>query len=164
MGRTINVTVTQVETMGVTTESKSLDIKLVAVGITVVPLLATVVALLLLVYYKRKRSAPVNLIKPHKGSEENSYASSEHSHQQGSKYSESPEPGYDVIKPIHIENAKAKTFLPKLKSTHLDMNPTQSSEYASIEDNSLHYSENCSSHKTTDSHICSCQHSAQSTR
>ena len=130
----------------------------VAVGSTIVPLfvlLATVVTLLLLVYYKRKRSALVNLTKPHKGSEENSYASSEHSHQQGSKYSESPEPGYDVIKPMH----KAKIFPPKLKSILLDnMNPTNPSEYASIEDN------NCagSSNKTTGSHVCSCEYSAPS--
>ena len=127
----------------------------VAVGTTIVVLfvlLATVVTLLLLVYYKRKKSALVNLIKPHKGSEENSYASSEHSHQQGSKYSESPEPGYDVIKPMHT---KAKIFPQKLK---LDMNPTNPSEYASIEDN------NCtsSSHKTTGSHVCSCEYSAPS--
>ena len=120
-------------------------------------ILATVVALLLLVYYKRKRSALVNLIKSHKGSEENSYASSEHSHQQGSKYSESPEPGYDVIKTMHTKNVKAKIFPPKRKSTHLlDKNPTHTSEYTSIKDDDcdiLHYSEISSSHKTTGSHI-----------
>ena len=133
----------------------------VAVGTTIAllfGLLATaiVVALLFLVYYKRKRLTLVNLTKPYKGSEENSYASSEHSHQQGSKYSESPEPGYDVIKPMH----KAKIFPPKLKSILLDMNPTNPSEYASIENN------NCasSSHNTTGSHVCSCEYSAQSTK
>ena len=144
----------------------------VVIGITTVTLFGllatvTVVALLLLVYYKRKRSALVNLIKPHKGSEENSYASSEHSHQQGSKYSESPEPGYDVIKPRHSTTAKSKTSPPKLKS---DMNPTHSSEYASIEDNNcdlLHYSQitDSSFHKTAGSHaICSCEHSTPSTK
>ena len=119
----------------------------------------TVVALLLLVYYKRKRSALVNLTKPHKGSEENSYASSEHSHQQGSKYSESPEPGYDVIKPRHPLHEKDKIFPPK--STHSDMNPTHPSD---IVDNQ-HYSEITSSYETTGSHnICSCEYSAPSAK
>ena len=106
-----------------------------------------------LAYYKRKRSALVNLTKPHKGSEENSYASSEHSHQQGSKYSESPEPGYDVI------NVKAKIVSPKFKS---DVNPTHPSEYASIDNNCnlLHYSETSSSHTTINYHISSCDYSA----
>ena len=168
--KTTTATTTQVMTTGATTGSKSLDIKLVATGSTAVPLFAllvTVVALLFLVYYKRRRSALVNLTKPHKGSEENSYASSEHSHQQGSKYSESPEPGYDVIKPKHTKTVQAKICLPKLKSTHLDMNPTQSSEYAGIEDNNcnlLHYSEICSSHKTTGSLTCSCEYSLPSTK
>ena len=72
-----------------TIETTSLSLRLgispeVAAGVTVVTLfglLATVVVLLFLVYYKRKRPALVNLTKPHKGSKENSYASSEHSHQ-----------------------------------------------------------------------------------
>ena len=97
----------------------------VAAGVTIVVLfvlLATVVALLLLVCYKRKRSALVNLTKPHKGSEENSYASSEHSHQQDSKYSESPEPGYDVIKPRHPIHEKDKIFHRKKFSVHNSCN------------------------------------------
>ena len=128
--------------------------------VSMLVLLATVVALLLLVYYKRKRSALANLTKPHKGSEENSYASSVHSHQQGSKYSESPEPGYDIIKPRHPIHEKDKIFPPK--STHLDMNPAHPS---SIADNQYHYSEITSSHKTTGSHIlCSCEYSALSAK
>ena len=136
----------------------------VIVGVTIVllfVLLTTVVSPLLLVYYKRKGSALVNLTKPHKGSEESSYASSEHGHQQGSKYSESPEPGYDVIKPRHSKAVKAKSFPPKL------MNPTQSSEYASIEDDNCNYSKitDSSSHKITGSRIiCSCEHSTLSTK
>ena len=119
----------------------------------------TVVALLLLVYYKGKRSALVNLTKPHKESEENSYASSEHSHQQGSKYSESPEPGYDVIKTLHSIHEKDKIFPPK--STHSDMNPTHPSGIADDQ----HYSEITSSYKTTGSHnICSCEYSAPSAK
>ena len=139
----------------------------VAASVTLVivfGILATVVALLFLVYYKRRRSALVNLTKPHKGSEENSYASSEHSHQQGSKYSESPEPGYDIIKPMHSTTENSKTYPPKLKS---DMNPTYYSEYAGIKDNDcdlLYYSEISSSHKTTDSHIRSCEYTAPSTK
>ena len=149
-----------------------IDVKpIVAAGVTIVVLfglLATVVVLLLLVYYKRKRSALVNLTKPHKGSEENSYTSSEHSHQQGSKYSESPEPGYDVIKPRHTKNPKDK-IISQTELSHpiVDMNPTHSSEYASIEDKKcglLHHSEISSSHKTTDSHICSCEYSVPSTK
>ena len=149
---------TTVITIPVTTNSPTSEGTspgIVAAGVTIVTLfvlLATVVALLFLVYYKRKRSALVNLTKPHKGSEENSYASSEHSHQQSSKYSESPEPGYDVIKP---RQSKSKTCPPKLKS---DMNPKHPSEYASIEDNYcdlLHYSEISSCHTTTNSIICS---------
>ena len=151
-------------TMGsmITSEDSSTDISKihlqVAAGVTVVVmvgLLATVVALLFIVYNKRKRSALVNLTKPHKGSEENSYASSEHSHQQGSKYSESPEPGYDVIKPRHTKNLKDKIF--SQNSSHLGMNPTHPSEYASIEDNS-------SSYKTTNSRICSPEYSVQSNK
>ena len=159
------------ETMGSTSESTmsstNLTTNSVAAGVTVVlllGLLATLVALLFIVYYKRKRSALVNLTKPHKGSEENSYASSEHSHQQGSKYSESPEPGYDAIKPTsHMKHTKDKIF--SQKSSHLDMslNPKHPSEYASIEN--LDYSEISNSHKTTGSHIiCSCEYSAQSTK
>ena len=136
------------------------------IGVTMVILLVvvamTVVAPIFLVYYKRKRSALVNLTKPHKGSEENSYASSEHSHQQGSKYSESPEPGYDVIKPRHTKNQKDKIILQK--SSLLGMNPTHPFECASIEDKNGHYSEISSSHKTTGSHTCSCEYSAPSTK
>ena len=153
-------TATQVMTMNSTSGSTSNEIPnthpevLQPVGVTMGILLvivATVVVLLFLFYYKRKRSALVNLTKPHKGSEENSYASSEHSHQQGSKYSESPEPGYDVIKPMQ----KAKIF--PSKSSCLDTNPRQLSEYASIEDNKcdlLHYSGISSS----------CDYSAPSTK
>ena len=103
---TNNPTMDTPKTMGSTSEStlSNTDItkKSAAASVTAVVLfglIVTVVALLFIGYYKRKRSALVNLTKPHKGSEENSYASSEHSHQQGSKYSESPEPGYDAIKP-----------------------------------------------------------------
>ena len=130
----------------------------VAAGVTVVVmvgLLATVVALLFLVCYKRKRSALVNLTKPNKGSEENSYVSSEHSHQQGSKYSESLEPGYDVAKSVYTKYLTDKIF--SQNSSHLDMNPTHLSEYASIEDIS-------SSHKTFGSYICSPEYSATSTK
>ena len=163
----MTVTVKRVMTtiMSSTSENKttngSPEYVLPVVGVTIVVLfvlLATVVALLFLVYYRRKRSALVNLTKPHKGSEENSYASSEHSHQQGSKYSESPEPGYDVIKPVNSKHVKAKIYpSTKLKSTHLDMNTKHQSEYASIEDNncdSRHYSEISSSPKISGSHIC----------
>ena len=148
---------TQVMTTDSGSNINNFDTILAVSAVMLFGLLATVVALLLLVYYKRKRSGLVNLIKSHKGSEENSYASSEHSHQQGSKYSESPEPGYDVIKTMHTKNVKAKIFPPKRKSTHLlDKNPTHTSEYTSIKDNDcdiLHYSEISSVHKTTGSHI-----------
>ena len=114
MDQSTIATSTQVTTIGSTT---SFDVTpVVAAGVTLsivlmFILLATVVALLFLAYYKRKRSALVSLTKPHKGSDENSYASSEHSHQRGSKYSESPEPGYDVIKPIsRTKNPKGKIF------------------------------------------------------
>ena len=110
MNESTNATSTQVTASIGSTESFDVT-PVVAAGVilSIAPLfglLATVVALLFIVY---KRSALVNLTKPHKGSEENSYASSEHSHQQGSKYSESPEPGYDVIKPIsRTKNPKGK--------------------------------------------------------
>ena len=113
MNESTNATSTQVTASIGSTESFDVT-PVVAAGdiLSIVPLfvlLATVVALLFIVYYKRKRSSLVNLTKPHKGSEENSYASSEHSHQQGSKDSESPEPGYDVIKPIsRTKNPKGK--------------------------------------------------------
>ena len=130
------------------------------VTVLLLGLLATVVALLFLVYYKRRRSMLVNLTKPHKGSEENSYASSEHSHQQGSKYSESPEPGYDVIKPMQTMHRKDKISSPE--STHLDINPKHPSEYTSKTD--FHYSEISSSHKTTGSLTYSCECSVPSTK
>ena len=148
-------TSTQVTSTDSTTKGTHSDNTFVVpVSVTMVVLfvlLATMVALLFLVYYKRKRSALVNLTKPHKGSEENSYASSEHSHQQGSKYSESPEPGYDVIKTIQSINVKAKIFLPKLKSI-------KSKHLSDL----LHYSETSSYHKTTGSQIC--EYSAPSTK
>ena len=155
-------------TQATTEINTSFDVKpIVAVGVIIVVLfmlLITVVAVLFVVYHKRKRSALVNLTKPHKGSEENSYASSEHSHQQGFKYSESPEPGYDVIK---TKNPKGKIISQKLSHPILDMISTCSSEYASIEDKNcglLPYSEISSSHKTTDSHICSYEYSVPSTK
>ena len=169
MDESSNAISTQVTTTGSTT---SFDVTpVVAAGVTLsivmsFGVLATVVALLFLVNYKRKISALVNLTKPHKGSEENSYASSELGHQQGSKYSESPEPGYDVIKPRHTENPKDKIISQKLSHPIVDTNPTCSSEYASIEDKKcgLLHSEISSSHKTTDSHICSCEYSVPSTK
>ena len=157
---------THIVTTSSTTDIKHSDIiPAVPVGVIMVlfVLLVTVVVLLLLIYYKRKRSALVNLTKPHKGSEENSYASSEHSHQQGSKYSESPEPGYDVIKPINV-HGKAKSFPPKQKSTHIDMNLIHSSEYASIKDANCDLLHHNSSHETTGSHICSSEYFAPSTK
>ena len=154
---TLMVTETEVMIMDSTTGSTSPETTenpaevLWPVGVMMMTLLIIVATVVALVYYKRKRSSLVNLTKPHKGSEENSYVSSEHSHQQGSKYSESPEPGYDVIKPMH----KAKIF--PSKSSSLDTNPRQLSEYASIEDNKcdlLHYSGISSS----------CDYSAPSTK
>ena len=155
--KSMTVTVKTVMAMSSTSEIKITNgPPVLPVGVTIAVMFVlpvTVVALLFLVYYKRKRSALVNLTKPHKGSEENSYASSEHSHQQGSKYSESPEPGYDVI------NVKTKIVSPKFKS---DVNPTHPSEYASIDNNCnlLHYSETSSSHTTIIYHISSCDYSA----
>ena len=163
----MNLTTTaKYTTTGITidNQSSSIPVSVAAsaptVTVIVFVLLATVVALLFLVYYKRRRSTLVNLTKPHKGSEENSYASSEHSHQQGSKYSESPEPGYDVIKPMQTMLLKDKISSPK--STHLDINPKHPSEYTSKKD--FHYSEISSSHKTTGSLTCSCECSVPSTK
>ena len=151
---TLMATETEVMIMDLTTGSTSPETTgipadaLWPVGVMMMILLIIIATVVALVYYKRKRSSLVNLTKLHEGSEENSYVSSEHSHQQGSKYSESPEPGYDVIKPMH----KAKS-----KSSCLDTNPRQLSEYASIEVNKcdlLHYSGISSS----------CDYSAPSTK
>ena len=61
--------------------------------------------------YKRRRSTSLsNLTKPHKESEENSYASSEHSHEFSSKQSDSPDPGYDVIKMVNSKEVDLKSI------------------------------------------------------
>ena len=53
------------------------------------------IVVLILIYNRKRQTAPINLTKHHKESDENSYTSSKHSHESGSK---SPDPEYDVIK------------------------------------------------------------------
>ena len=79
--------------------------------IVIISLLIIAIILILICYRKRQRSL-INLTKHHKESDENSYTSSKHSHESGSK---SPDPEYDVIK-INPSTDKLEAHFVKSKS------------------------------------------------
>ena len=62
---------------------------------TVLAISLLIIVVLILICYRQRQTALINLTKHHKESDENSYTSSKHSHESGSK---SPDPEYDVIK------------------------------------------------------------------
>ena len=103
-----------------TTESKSSNLlisTLLPVSLVFVfSLLIIIACISFLILYKRRQSIHLSSItKPHKESEENSYASSEHGREFSSKQSASPDPVYDVIKMGHLKEVA-------LKSTEVDNN------------------------------------------
>ena len=100
-----------------TTGSKSTDLQIIStlLPVFIFSLLIIIACISFLIYKKRQSTSLSNLTKPHKESEVNSYASSEHSREFSSKQSDSPDPGYDVIKMEHLKEVD-------LKSAQLDNN------------------------------------------
>ena len=66
-----------------------------AVVSTIVAINVLMMVVSVLIWYRKRKIALINLTKHHKESDENSYTSSKHSHESDSK---SPDPEYDVIK------------------------------------------------------------------
>ena len=95
--------------------------------IVIISLLIIAIILILICYRKRQRSL-INLTKHHKESDENSYTSSKHSHESGSK---SPDPEYDVIK-INPSTDKLEAHFVKSKSCQV---------YSSVQSNVRKYEE-----------------------
>ena len=112
-------TASMTTTVSNATQGESTDLQSILVPVSLVfvlSLLIIIACISFLILYKRKQSTSLsNLTKPHKESEENSYASSEHSREFSSKQSDSPDPGYDVIKMEHLKEVA-------LKSTEVDDN------------------------------------------
>ena len=73
-------------------------------------IIIAVVFFSVLIYKRRQSTSLSNLTKPHKESEENSYNSSEHGREFSSKQSDSPDPGYDVIKMGHLKEITLKSL------------------------------------------------------
>ena len=93
-----------------------LPVSLVIVLGLLIMIIIAVVCISYLMHKKRQARNLSNLTKPHKESEENSYASSEHSCEFSSKQSDSPDSGYDVIKMEHLKGVD-------LKSLQVDSSP-----------------------------------------
>ena len=105
-----------VTTDSLTTNSTIIVILPISLVFVFTLLIIIVVVCISFLIYKRRQSRHLsNLTKPHKESEENSYASSVHSCEFSSKQSDSPGPGYDVIKMGDLKEVD-------LKSTQLDNN------------------------------------------
>ena len=101
-----------------TTESTTTNLQIILLPVSlmfILSLLIIMAGISFLIYKRRQSTSLSNLTKPHKESEENSYASSEHSREFSSKQSDSPDPGYDVIKMGHLKEVD-------LKSAQLDNN------------------------------------------
>ena len=79
---------------------------------TIVVIILLMIVILILIWYRKRRTALINLTKHHKESDENSYTSSKHSHESGSK---SPDPEYDVIK-INPSTDKLEAHFVKSKT------------------------------------------------
>ena len=79
---------------------------------TLVAISVIIIVVLILIWYRKRRTAPIDLTKHRKESDENSYTSSKHSHESGSK---SPDPEYDVIK-INPSTDKLEAHFVKSKS------------------------------------------------
>ena len=79
---------------------------------TIVAISILMIVILILIWYRKRQTALINLTKHHKESDENSYTSSKHSYESGSK---SPDPEYDVIK-INPSTDKLEAHFVKSKS------------------------------------------------
>ena len=97
---------------------------------TIVAISVLIIVVSILIWYRKRRTVLMNLTKHHKESDENSYTSSKHSRESGSK---SPDPEYDVIK-INSSNDKLES---QFKSDILCQ------EYSSIQSNVLKHEEDC---------------------
>ena len=104
-----------------------------AVVSTIVAISVLIIVVSILIWYRKRRTVLINLTKHHKESDENSYTSSKHSHESGSK---SPDPEYDVIK-INSSNDKLESRFIKSKSDILCL------EYSSVQSNVLKHEEDC---------------------
>ena len=99
---------------------------------TIVPTIVAIsLVILILIWCQKRQTALINLTKHHKESDENSYTSSKHSHESGSK---SPDPEYDVIK-INPSTDKLEAHLVKSKSD------TSCQAYSSVQSNILKHEE-----------------------
>ena len=121
-------------TSTVTTPNECNDSATIAAA-TVVPTIAAITLLIIVVltviYCRKRQTALINLTKHHKESVENSYTSSKHSHESGSK---SPDPEYDVIK-INPSTDKLEAHSVKTKSDILCQ------AYSSVQSNVLKHEE-----------------------
>ena len=90
-----------------------------------------IIVVLILIWYRKRRTTLINLTKHHKESDENSYTSSKHSHESGSK---SPDPEYNVIK-INPSTDKLKVHSVKSKSD------ISCQVYSSVQSNVLKHEE-----------------------
>ena len=95
---------------------------------TMVAICVLIIVVLILICCRKRRTALINLTKHHKESDENSYTSSKHSRESGSK---SPDPEYDVIK-INPSTDKLEAHFVKSKLCR---------EYSSVQSNVLKHEE-----------------------
>ena len=98
---------------------------------TMVAISVIIIVILTVICCRKRRTALINLTKHHKESIENSYTSSKHSHESGSK---SPDPEYDVIK-INPSNDKLESCFIKSKSD------ISCQAYSSVQSNVLKHEE-----------------------
>ena len=98
---------------------------------TIVAINLLIIVILIVIYYRKRRTALINLTKHHKESDENSYTSSKHSHESGSK---PPDPEYDVIK-INPSTDKLEAHFVKSKSD------ISCQVYSSVQSNILKHEE-----------------------
>ena len=95
---------------------------------TMVTICVLIIVVLILICCRKRRTTLINLTKHHKESDENSYTSSKHSHESGSKL---PDPEYDVIK-INPSTDKLEAHFVKSKSCQV---------YSSVQSNILKHEE-----------------------
>ena len=98
---------------------------------TMVTICVVIIVVLILICCRKRRTVLINLTKHRKESDENSYTSSKHSHESGSK---SPDPEYDVIK-INPSTDKLEAHFVKSKSD------ISCQVYSSVQSNILKHEE-----------------------
>ena len=126
--------------------------------VIVLSLLIIVACISFLILYKRRQSTSLsNLTKPHKESEENSYASSEHNREFSSKQSDSPDPGYNVIKMGNLKSAQLDNNSKfKLSTKDRSFSDIHSGEYHNYlsDDNHSNNSSNETKVETDEAELC----------